>query len=433
MALNKINDYLQHTLREDFDSPNPEVRKAALFALGRLGSGPEVLDIIKHIAAEDEDPEVRYTAKKALNYWEGVLSEESSEPEDVDILDAEGKLDLEKLQKSLGSPRSGLQIATVVAAVRHGDEACLSPLLEALKQEQDPWVISMMAKAIGSLGGVPQVPDLLPLLEHSNHRVVANAIEAIEMLDDPERETHLGVFLDSPDNRVRANAVKALYPVAPQRAVATLRSMAINHRPWMRASAIFCLKILDDPACEPILLEMLLEEYAEDLLRQLLDALMVRGSEISVGTLGVLIEDRSEGREDELRTAQKVLAEKLGLNSEAIPGLVIEARKKFPGSQGGARSGIFLVEDIEEPLEEEMREARPAQEMEAIRLPRAEREKSRKAKESQELPRVPASGYGKTASEARPPGAEVESKAFLIVALVLAVLAALYGGFRLLS
>ena len=49
------------------------------------------------------------------------------------------------------------------------------------------------------------------------------------------------------DSRLRAvNAVKALHPHLPDQAIATLRQMAVNHRPWMRASAIYCLKVLDD-------------------------------------------------------------------------------------------------------------------------------------------------------------------------------------------
>lgn len=431
MALKKINEYLQHTLREDFESPNPEVRKAAIFALGRLGSGPEVLDTLKHIAAEDDDPEVRYTAKKALSYWEGVLSEEVGEPEEVDILDPGGGLDLGKLEENLASPRSGLQIATIVAAVRHGDEACLPPLRALLQREQDPWVLSMAAKAVGSLGQPDHVQDLLPLLEHGNHRVVANAIEAVEMLDAPDREEHLGPFLDSNDNRVRANAVKALYPVAPERSMATLQDMARNHRPWMRASAIYCLKILDDPLCEPLLLEMLGQEFSEDLFRQILDTLMVRGSERAVGTLGWLREGRKESHQEALDTAGKVLAEKLGLGPARVRELVDEARNQ---TQGGARSGIFLVEDIEEPDEAQMREAPPAETMAASRVSGPGRDREEGDRPPGEAPGGDraARGYG-SPPQPTPPAADQSSRIFLAVALGLAALAAAVAGFRLMA
>lgn len=406
LSSDSINHYLQHTLREDFTSPNPEVRKGAIYALGRLGSGPDVLVILRNVAAEDDDPEVRYTAKKALNYWEGVLTEQSSEPIRVEIRDAGGGLDLGKLEATLGSAKAGEQIAGVIEAVKLGDPACLAPIADLLDQEQDPWVLSMAIKATGSLGGPEAAERLAPFLEHGNHRVVANTIEALEMLPDPEIATRLAPFLDSDDNRVRANAVKALHPHLPDQTVATLRQMAVNHRPWMRASAIYCLKVLDDERCRHILYEMTSKEYADELMRELLDAVVAQGDEAAVGLLGWMAEGEGE-RAQKAETASKVLADKLGLTLDQVQELITRHREQVAATQGQA-SGMFEVGNLDDD-EDVAPPKGPAQAMKASAV----------------------GGYGVRVETADPPVEDPGSKVFLAVAVGLALFAGIYGGYRL--
>lgn len=407
MSSESINHYLQHTLREDFTSPNPEVRKGAIYALGRLGTGADVLTILRNVAAEDDDPEVRYTAKKALNYWEGVLSEQASEPIRVEITDAGGGLDVARLEKALGSPKAGEQIAAVIEAVKLGDPACLAPIAALLDAEQDPWVLSMAIKATGSLGGPEAAGRLAPFLDHPNHRVVANAIEALEMLPDPEIATRLARFLDSDDNRVRANAVKALHPHLPDQAIATLRQMAVNHRPWMRASAIYCLKVLDDERCRHILYEMTSKEYADELMRELLDAVVAQGDEVAVGMLGWMAEGEGE-RAQQAGTACKVLADKLGVGLARVEELTARHREQVAATQGQA-SGMFSVGDLDAEDEPAPTPAGPARPMKA----------------------APISGYGAASESAAPPIEDPGSKVFLAVAVGLALFTGVYGGYRL--
>lgn len=406
LSSESINHYLQHTLREDFTSPNPEVRKGAIYALGRLGSGPDVLTILRNVAAEDDDPEVRYTAKKALNYWEGVLTDQTSTRVRVEVTDAGGGLDLARLEKALGSANAGEQIAGVIEAVKLGDPACLAPIAGLLDHEQDPWVLSMAIKATGSLGGPEAAERLAPFLDHDNHRVVANTIEALEMLPDPDIATRLARFLDSDDNRVRANAVKALHPHLPDQAIATLRQMAVNHRPWMRASAIYCLKVLDDDRCRQILYEMTSKEYADELMRELLDAVVAQGDADAVGLLGWMAEGEGE-RAHKAETACKVLADKLGLTLNQVADRVTRHREQVAATQGQA-SGMFTVGDLDDD-EDEGAPRGPAEPMKAS----------------------PVSGYGVHSEAARPPIEDPGSKVFLAVAVGLALFAGVYGGYRL--
>jgi hypothetical protein len=239
--------------------------------------------------------------------------------------------------------------------------------------------------------------------------VVANAIEAMEMLPDPELATRLARFLDSEDNRVRANAVKALHPHLPDQAIATLRQMAVNHRPWMRASAIYCLKVLDDDRCRLILYEMTSKEYADELMRELLDAVVAQGDEDAVGLLGWMAEGDGE-RAQNAETACKVLADKLGLAQPRVEELTAKHREHMATVQGQA-SGMFEVGDLDEDEEaESVAPKAPPKDLKASEV----------------------GGYGVQPEAARPPAEDPGSRAFLAVAVILALFAALYGGYQLL-
>ncbi len=410
MAHEKINDYLQHTLREDFTSPNPEVRKGAIYALGRLGSGPDVLLILRNISSADEDPEVRYTAKKALNYWEGVLSENKTDEDRAPIAGPDGRLHLSNLDQALSSPHAGTQIAGIVDSVRLGDPGCLPLIERMLDHEQDPWVLSMAIKAIGSLGDSQAIPKIAPFLKSKNHRVTANTIEALEMLGDPDIAGRLEPFLLSEDNRVRANAVKALHPYQPDVALDTLEKMAINHRPWMRASAIYCLKVLDNPRCQPLLLEMAKKEYSDDLTRQLLDAVVAQGGEEAVGVLGVMAETEGD-RQSLAKSALTLLSGNLGLSQDRVQELTRIEREKND-SEESLKSGMFRLDPLEALTEIEESE-----------------EPSRPKRPSSS--RLPSGGYGVSTQEAAPPSEDPGSKKILWGALALALLASAYAVYRL--
>lgn len=354
MPVQRINDYLQHALKEDFTSPNPEVRKAAIYALGRLGSGPEVLLVLKNIAAEDLDPEVRYTAKKALSYWEGVLQEEdASRPAEairVEIRGPDGQLDPARLAAALASTVPAEQITAIVEAVKLGSPSALGPITKLTREEQDPWVLAMGVKALGSLGGLENIPEVAHFLKHQNHRVVANAIEALEMLGDEALPDRLVPFLENPDNRIRANAAKALYPKNPNLAFETLARMAQDHRPWMRSSAVFVLKVLDDPRCEELLREMVAAEFAPDLTRQLLEALTAQATAPTVGFLALMVESAEGERSRLAKTALDLAAKRLGMGPAEIAAHAEKARTHRHAA-AGQRSGMFTIDpkDLEGP------------------------------------------------------------------------------------
>lgn len=80
------------------------------------------------------------------------------------------------------------------------------------------------------------------MIADTNPHVRAKGIEVIEAelvkeMDPEVAAKLLTPFLGDPDNRVRANAAKALYDFDKERALDTLREMAESDDKWMRVSA----------------------------------------------------------------------------------------------------------------------------------------------------------------------------------------------------
>lgn len=80
------------------------------------------------------------------------------------------------------------------------------------------------------------------MIEDSNPHVRARGVEVIEAELVKEMDPEVAIklltpFLKDPDNRVRANAAKALYDFDKPRALDSLNEMAENEDKWMRVSA----------------------------------------------------------------------------------------------------------------------------------------------------------------------------------------------------
>ena len=70
-------------------------------------------------------------------------------------------------------------------------------------------------------------------------------------------------FLNDPNNRVRANAAKALYPYNPRLALDTLQQMGKDSDKWFRISAAWALGEIATPESGEVL-QMLLDDPDDD-------------------------------------------------------------------------------------------------------------------------------------------------------------------------
>lgn len=317
MDAGKLNAYLFHILGEDFASDDPSVRRQALYALGRLGKGDDVLEKIRDLATHDPDAGLRYAAKKALDYWDGSLSAQEGQFQVRIPTNEDGEIDGPAFAELLDSADAGTQIAALMEAMRIGDVRMLPILSERVESEEDPWVLSLLIKAVGALGSKGQLALLSRFLHHPNARVVANTVDALDMIGDEDAAPLVLPLLNSEDNRVRANAVRLVHKFDPEAARRTLRAMSESKKDWMRDSAIYCLRVLDDEHAVPTLLRMLADEPSDELCSKLCRVLGERGGEdCLLPLLRIAREGGTRGRgADE---AARSLAEREDLDVEAF-------------------------------------------------------------------------------------------------------------------
>ncbi len=341
--IGKVNQFLLNMLKEDFESPDPAVRKKAIYTFGRLGKGPEVLKKLHDMAANDESPEVRYTAKKALNYWADLLEDQQAHENDLVIDTADGLLDMDRFRAVLGSGESTEQLLAILDVVQRGEEVALAAIEDFINQEDDPWVLSMMVKAVGALGQRQHVTVLQPFLHHKNKRVVANCIEALDMLGDELVVSLVKPHLVSEDNRVRANAIKTIHRYDAALAIENLRDMAQSKKEWMRDSAIYCLKILEDEGCEAILVEMLEEEPSIELVTRIVDVLTLKGGPQTVGAVHVLAENARGKTKEQYENLVTSLCTRHDIDRDKLDGLSNAYRVTRRGTDPGVTGGMVTA------------------------------------------------------------------------------------------
>ncbi|RLD18342.1 MAG: hypothetical protein DRI36_01665 [Caldiserica bacterium] len=104
------------------------------------------------------------------------------------------------------------------------------------------------------------------LIHDPNPRVRARGIEIMEAelvegVEDKEViEKLLEPFLEDKNNRVRANACKALYKINPERALEELIKMSKSGDKWMRVSSAWCFGEICDLRGVPVLEELTKDE-----------------------------------------------------------------------------------------------------------------------------------------------------------------------------
>ncbi|MGD2110114.1 MAG: HEAT repeat domain-containing protein [Phycisphaerae bacterium] len=108
-----------------------------------------------------------------------------------------------------------------------------------LASDPEPSVRSLIMRTFGELPGPVTNRILRAAVNDPDHRVQADAIEAMDLLDLDERIAITEPKLDSPDSRVRANAIKSLLRAGHDKAGETLLNMLDDPAPAHRISALW--------------------------------------------------------------------------------------------------------------------------------------------------------------------------------------------------
>jgi len=164
------------------------------------------------------------------------------------------KKDFEILQQSCEEILNAVRSKPVIPPQEEALIKQMDSIIELMKQMQKP------EKTEKFLLQTPMERDIVTDI-NPEIRQRAKSVEALERtIKDPKMAVRiLSPFLKDPDNRVRANACKALYKYDPEGTLAVIKEMAYNESRWMRMSAAWvCGEIATPEVCS--ILESLIED-----------------------------------------------------------------------------------------------------------------------------------------------------------------------------
>lgn len=248
----------------DLHSEDENVRRTAAMRLMNF-EDPLAIQALKG-SLTDTSASVRFYAKKSLAKLEKSLGEE----------EVSRHIPVEEEERAL--------LAQVFASLETKDMETLLPLIthaKGLVRASAIAVLGRIGTAQMDCGGIPVEKRLLDALQDDHGRVVANAIEAMQMLEirPPDELTMKLLFHDDP--RVKANMAIALFhfhsdrPDLQQMALARLREAIENEKPWVRQSGVFALKSIGTQEARELLQSLLTDrekivrEQAEEALKEL--------------------------------------------------------------------------------------------------------------------------------------------------------------------
>ncbi|MCC7440741.1 MAG: HEAT repeat domain-containing protein [Bdellovibrionales bacterium] len=137
-----------------------------------------------------------------------------------------------------------IRVASAGALVRLSPRdyrASVDAFFERLEVEKSEKVISALITGLGRMCGTERLLDLRRYLDAPDHRISANAVEAIGRLRSPRSLDLVLPLLSSRNNRVKANAAMALFSAGHLEVIETLKPMLMHSDPLMRSSAAFAI------------------------------------------------------------------------------------------------------------------------------------------------------------------------------------------------
>jgi len=332
------------TLLEQLSDKDAEVRKAAAWALGELGTAaaPKVLDMLKERLHDEPEAKVRQAINAALDRLDldrlkYILDERSGDLEaTIDKVTA-AEPTISALLEQLSDKDVEL-CGTVTATSK-----VMCDLAQCLAYEKDSRVRQEVALALWSLGSAQALPKevadiLLERLEDEDEQVCRAAALALGKIDKTTALTvipKLLAFLKDKRKKVRLAAALALGELGPVAATteevvhALMECLKKDKSPRVRALAIGALREMvpasDRPELVRLLLDHLVNHKKDEIRRAAVWCLWRLSSQASkketIETLLKLLEDKDAA----VRQAAALVLGKLR-RTEAVGSLVERLR-----------------------------------------------------------------------------------------------------------
>lgn len=215
----------------------------------------------------DPDPHVRYFARKARNKLDQQVAPQRRASE----LALESQKDAasntphltrqEILLKKMRLGSRHVAFEAIDRLIESGDPALAGPMIEFLAAESDLFKISFLVKRLPKLNDHRIPVALEPFLKHHDPRVVANVLEGLALCRTPHLRDEFVRLSDSPDNRVKAAAVRTLYAYEPHLAERRIQEMLETPSIAMQDSGVYLLRTIRPPRLNTLLEISLASKY----------------------------------------------------------------------------------------------------------------------------------------------------------------------------
>jgi HEAT repeat protein len=269
----------QNDVLEGVHSPDPKDRHAAVVNLGKQGSGPDSLALLKRIVEEDPDPNIRIAARKSYNQLKQTIEPQLLAEIDVLRPTRPASVNLDRLQVCLDNPNPIYRIEAVLQVIESRDEAAFPAIIDQLIKDEDEWVLATLVRAVGVLGAPRHVRVIEPLLDWKAHpRLIANTLDAICELDLSAAARLSKPFLVHPNIRIRSVALRGSFGDDPQKALSALFELVQSADGGARRAALHDLMSLKRPEADLVLVDVLAVCTNPDVERQIAEHLKKRSS-----------------------------------------------------------------------------------------------------------------------------------------------------------
>lgn len=148
---------------------------------------------------------------------------------------------------NLDAPEMEARLQALTWLTENATAEDLPPLLGRLQLEIEPLLVSMILSLLRRLRFKDAFSAILPFLESRDDRVRANAVEALATIDPPKALSYLHPLLKDDNNRVRANVIHALCADDLFDPVEPLRTLVEDSRDVFRRSALYVISLIRRP------------------------------------------------------------------------------------------------------------------------------------------------------------------------------------------
>jgi HEAT repeat protein len=284
--------------------------------------------------ARSQDPAVRRALERTLGALSGSVEQSAPPP----------RPDLDSLLRSDAGYRQ--KIDALLQAQQLRDPGAPPVVRKLIAGETHPFVVATMASTLGRLGDRSlDGPLLMAFLDHADARVVANTIEALDVLRVPVPAAMLESLLERSDDRLRANALALIGKSDPQRVLELMPAFLTQSAPTLRSRAAFILGEIEDERAAELLMDLLAREPEPQVLRQVGEGLRKHiAPSTAIAMIGRLVNLREE------LPAQGALLADIVLKEAAVQMGLVAAQVQEIGVRWAAeqRARAATATDVEE-------------------------------------------------------------------------------------